>query len=335
MMQSKEDHLQLINGYLNGTLSHAEKLNLEYLLQDDPGFADAFSRACKFELLLEKQFVESAAAREFDSPTSLQRSVPFGSRRWAMMALASAAAVFCLAVLSPWNRNGSSTAYAATAELHRIIETCLKTNDQSYHLRVLEAPIAKRSEKKRTRPEDRRPPKPSLDEAVLHVRDGRQFVLIRKMPLGEVFVTGSNGVHSWAVRPAGPVRVSSDLTRFSHDLPGHEHSFPLLNIAEGLHELEQAYALNISTEKNNGIVDDSEQWIVATQRSTGHKGPKRVEIKYNIARGQISCLRFIEMPYGPDRIPVLELECVQTQNLPQDFFDHTSHHAPDRSVEIE
>ncbi len=45
-------------------------------------------------------------------------------------------------------------------------------------------------------------------------------------------------------------------------------------------------------------------------------------------------MRFVQMSYGPDRL-ALRLSLVNENELPLDFFEHTSHHAPDRNVETE
>ncbi len=75
------------------------------------------------------------------------------------------------------------------------------------------------------------------------------FVLQRKLDNEQQFVTGSNGKVSWAVRPDGAVRVSSDLTRFNRDVPGHEHDMPLSNLHDGLEQLQTAYDVQVLPEE--------------------------------------------------------------------------------------
>jgi hypothetical protein len=130
----------------------------------------------------------------------------------------------------------------ASTELRRLIAAQETQLIRTYRIAVEDLPSVRR---RRRVGSTERPPKPPLDGAVLHVRPGNQFVLIRTLPSGEKFVTGSNGRTSWAVRPDGPVRFSTDLTRFNHDLPGHEHGFPLLEIKRGLSQLSQAYDVQL------------------------------------------------------------------------------------------
>ncbi len=57
------------------------------------------------------------------------------------------------------------------------------------------------------------------------------------------------------------------------------------------------------------------------------RGPQRVEIAYDSKSGRILGMRFVQMPYGPDRLD-LRLSLVDENDLPVSFFEHSSHHAP-------
>ena len=45
-------------------------------------------------------------------------------------------------------------------------------------------------------------------------------------------------------------------------------------------------------------------------------------------------MRFVEMPYGPERL-TLRLTLAEERSLGADFFRHQSHHDPERVVEEE
>lgn len=171
---------------------------------------------------------------------------------------------------------------------------------------------------------------------MLHVRGGGQFVLVRKTADGRPFVTGSNGQTSWAVRPDGPVRFSSDLTRFNRDLPGHEHSMPLSNIHEGLERLREAFDVQLLPVESGdeANIDDEPSRLIVAVKKRGFRGPKRVEVTYSVRSGLIRQMRFVEMPYGPARL-TLRMTLVEEQPLGEAFFDHQSHHDADRTVEEE
>lgn len=185
-------------------------------------------------------------------------------------------------------------------------------------------------------PEERRPPKPAMDNALLHVRGGHQFVLVRTTATGELFLTGSNGRSSWAIRPDGPVRVSSDRTSFSRDLPGHEQSMALTDTEEALQTLRKAYdiqVLPVETAPDDTSRSESSRLLVAVKKP-GNRGPKRVEITYVVNTGRILQMRFVEMPYGPESL-TLRLTLTDESDLGPSFFEHTFHHAPERAVEYE
>lgn len=175
---------------------------------------------------------------------------------------------------------------------------------------------------------------PPLKEAVLHVRDGRQFVLVRQTPEGHPFVTGCNGKVSWLVRPDGPVEVSTDLNRFSRGVPGTRHSVPRINIQEGLEGLQADYDIRVeSAETHEAAGSGSLKLLTATRREVTHKGPARVEITYEDHSGFIQQMRFVDMPHFHQGSVTMLLKFVEARNLDTSFFDHESHHEPGRHIE--
>ncbi|MFO1021775.1 MAG: hypothetical protein U0903_13910 [Planctomycetales bacterium] len=262
------------------------------------------------------------------------RSLVF--RKFRSLAILSTVLTFTVISFVFWQGPGSSKLSAASRELSRLIELNEKGEDRTYKITV----------EKRSREEGRgsshvaelrRPPKPPMNDAVLHVRPGHQFVLERKTELDTPFITGSDGKTSWSVRAEGPVRVSNDLTRFHRDLPGHEYQMPLINLEQGLGQLREAYDIRIE-EKIAGPAEQSDsargdRTLAATKRR-GFRGPRQVEIDYSSESGQIREIRFIDMPYGPERL-TLRLTLVAEKNLGSKFFEHQSHHPADRRVEYE
>lgn len=245
------------------------------------------------------------------------------------------AASLVFAVL--WRGLGESSASAAVVELNRIITANAQPRDRTYRITVEEVALPVRRDDRAESPERRRPPKPPMEGARLQVRGGQQFVLVRTTTEGLPFVTGSNGQTSWAVRPDGPVRFSSDLTRFSHDLPGNEHSMPLNSIPDGLERLRAAYdvqLLPVDSADDEASPDAEPSRLLVAVKKPGFRGPKRVEITYSIRSSLIRQMRFVEMPYGPERL-TLRMTLVDERQLGANFFDHESHHAPDRTVEEE
>ncbi|MFN7737448.1 MAG: hypothetical protein ACK5O8_15130 [Pirellula sp.] len=330
-----------INRYLDGGLNSEELAQVSSRLVAEPEFADQLVRACWMDSLLEEHF--AVAAAESSIPTDAlaswegsgasvaSRSAPvrWGERvrvrRWAMLAALAASVL----VMLFWFMPSRGAASAVAKELQRISQRTASAPDREFSIRVAAQAGAKRRGRYPVQAEEARPPKPSLDGAKLFVRGGRQFVLMRRMENDEWFITGSDRSSSWAIRPGSPVRVSDDLTRFYRDLPGHEHAVPLWNIDEGASILVDAYHLSLEP------ASETTMKLIAVKRSKQARGPFRFEIDYRADTGDIEYLRFYDMPYGPDHIPLLEMELVDSELLAPEFFSHEFHHAADRPVEPE
>jgi hypothetical protein len=336
-----DNQAELIQGYLDDSLTTEQHQTLTQWIQADDAHAHAFAT----EVLLHDR-LHSIADTELSNKSAVSdpadelielRNAPAVARRSRMLiGMATAVCLLLFSGLLVWQYAGSNTLSAAEVELNRLISASSRLPDQTFVIAVEESILpAKEAEKF---PADRqRPPKPSLDGALLYVRGQNQFVLQRKLKDNQFFVTGCNGQTSWAVQPKGPVRVSSDLTRFNHDVPGHEHSMPLNNLHDGLEQLRVAYEINVlpvEQVEDEGLNNSEPNRLLVAVKKPGLRGPKRVEISYAAISGQIRQIRFMGMPYGPERLTV-RMTWVDGQQQSPDFFDHESHHDPMRTVEYE
>ena len=332
------DNRELIDGYLDEALTADQQEELSAWIKANSEHARIFAEA----MLLHDRLRNTLSTAE--SPDAILPSLTIESPRgwlggsWLMSSLTrttAAAAVLILGLATLWFSIGTQTASAAIRELDRIIVNSMKSKDRTFDI-VVEDITTDRRGKRSARPESQRPPKPPLDGASLYVRSGNQFVLIRKTQDGLPFVTGCDGKQSWAINTRGPVRVSPDVHRFDHDLPGHETSVPLTNLNEGLQQLKRAYDLTFSAlgpeEYQTGDGHEARQLIAV--KKPKERGPQRVEIVYDATTGCILRMRFVQMPYGPDRLD-LRLSLVSEEELSSGFFEHTSHHTPDRKIEVE
>ena len=337
------DPRQLIDGYLDETLSSDEHELLNRWLKAAPENAQQLAQATRLHDRLRREHLAlavmpSSHGRQTvgdwpDDSHSLARVATRNSRRIRSLATSAAIVAAMLLVAVLWRGFGESSASAAVVELNRIIAANAQSTDRTYQITLEETASPQRRGERSESPESGRPPKPSMEGAVLHVRGGGQFVLVRKTADGRPFVTGSNGQSSWAVRPDGPVRFSADLTRFNRDLPGHEHSMPLSNIRDGLERLREAYDVQLLPVENadEASVDDEPSRLIVAVKKHGFRGPKRVEVTYSMHSGLIRQMRFVEMPYGSERL-TLRMTLVEEQPLGDEFFDHQSHHDADREV---
>ncbi len=343
----------LIDGYLDDVLTPEQHEELSTWIKASPENARTFAAAVMLHDRLRNEMVISgerlgvsppcrSAVDEFvgengETVTRRADAQPLASAVTrhrsvrSLFVLLSTTALICIASVLFFKSFGDSPTLAAASELKRLIESNAHTMDRTYHITVEETAQLRRGLRGPS-PEDGRPPKAPMDGATLCVRDGQKFVLSRITDAGP-FVTGSNGKVSWAVRPDGPVRYSKDLNRFNRDLPGHEHDMPLVNIHDGLERLREAYDVQLLP------VEDGESYELATRllvaiRHHKERGPKRVEISYEVESGLIFQMRFIEMPYGPESL-TLRLTLLSEESLDEHFFDHESHHDASRRVEVE
>ncbi len=333
---------QLIDGYLDETLSVGEQGVLNCWLKESPQNAQEFAQAILLHDRLRGEHLALAAMpRSHSRQTvgnfpadahSLARVTTI--RRFAATAATLLASMILLVVL--WKSIGDTPVSAAVVEINRLIAANLSAPDRTYRIDVEEQAAISKRELPDDAPERSRPAKPPIDRAVLHVRSGGLFVLIRQTADGQPFVTGSNGKISWAVKPDGSVRSSADLSRFHRDVPGHEHAMPLININVGLEQLREAYDVQLLPIQNpdDPAAELEPSCLIVAVRKRGFRGPQRVEVTYSVRSGLIRQMRFVEMPYGPERL-TLRMTLVDEQSLGADFFDHESHHGSDRIVEKE
>jgi hypothetical protein len=338
------DPREFIDGYFDDTLTVEQHEALSEWIKANQENARIFANATllhdhlrdSFAIVDEEHsnFTLPQEVKEKGSNIALAR--PREDNRVLFWRTTAAAAVLIAGLITglatTWFSVGTSTASAAIRELDRIIVNSMRSKDRTYEIVVEDITTDRRGKGL----ESQRPPKPPLDGATLHVRSGNQFVLLRKTQQGLPFITGSNGKQSWSINSRGPVRVSSDIHRFDHDLPGHETSVPLTNLHEGLQQLKYAYDLTFSTlgPEEYRPQDGHEARLLIAVKKPKERGPQRVEIVYDSITGGIMRVRFVQMPYGPDRLD-LRLSLLSEEELPANFFEHTSHHAPDRKVETE
>lgn len=336
-----EDIQSLLHGYLDDSLTDDQFAVLNQWLKASPDNAVELAQLALLHDHLRSGIVsvDDSAESEVISlplvngqqapPASQKKNPP--SRFWWF-----AAGVAILSLGLGWIALGQSTALAAARELDRIIATSLRSLDREYEIIVEHVSTPPRRNPMNETIDVSRPTKPSLSNARLYVREKNQFVLVRYAENGSEFITGSNGTMSWAVKENGPVRQSNDLSRFSRDLPGHETSIPLTNIYEGLEHLKQSYTIQISPlgPEEYDTSDRKQYRMLVAVKKPKVRGPQRVEIAYEATSGSIQHFRFIQMPYGPQRLD-LRLTLKSESPLAPRFFDHESHHTPNRYVETE
>lgn len=328
-----------IDGYLDDALTPEQHAALQLWIKADPQHAKIFAEAALLHDRLQNAIAADSSVLQLPELRHPKNSLAPRERSFSSFSVWSVAASVAVLLAGGallWFSSGPSTASDAFRELDRIIIRSMQWKDRTYDIVVEHIDSPARRESRAARQEMQRPPKPPLDGATLHLRQGNQFVLIRTTTDGLPFITGSNGQQSWAVNTRGSVKVSSDVHHFDRDLPGHETSIPLANLHEGLEQLKRSYHLQFSSlgpEEYETREGEDVRLLVAVKRPKV-RGPQRVEITYDSKNGRILSMRFVQMPYGPDRLD-LRLSLLNESELPIDFFEHSRHHSPDSLLELE
>lgn len=326
------DWNQQINRYLDDELTTAELPEFQEWLLSDENHRTQFAEVALLHNQLHGHMLARTAIEsvEIQDPVVVAKSS--SSAWWVSRRLAPFVAIAGTLLLMLLFWRGDTVVIAAQAELEKVIAANQLTEDRTYVLEVEYNDLG--GARQRRRPSDeQRPPKPPLNGARLFVRGNHQFVLQRVLANGDTFLTGCDGVSSWSVPHKGPVRVSSDPQEFNRDVPGHEYSMSLCQLDVALKQLNIAYDILVSPQEQVDKSSDeveATRLLVATKRK-GYRGPQRVEITYQQNSRLIEQIRFIDMPYGEDRLTV-RMSLTDLTPLSQDFFQHTAHHAPERKV---
>lgn len=297
---------ELINRYLDDCGSLAE----EFILQQALLSSEATRR-----LFVSYARLHDAMQQQSQLPM-LNTILPKPAKqfRWRQLLFTSGFAVMMVVLLGLWW--GNANELNAATELERLIQQSTTLGDRTYFIKNLDA-----------KPEVTEERKPPIDGAILHVRYPDQYVLIRAFEDGRQFITGSDGIKSWAIPPNGNVRVSHDPLRFRGPVPGQQHGIPFADLRTDLLQLRDAYTVTLSP-----LLEDNQPRLLAIKKSPEYRGPNRVEISYVPESGIIRQIVFDGMPKargGPNRLLVKLLD---QREQAADFFQHQTHHTVDRRV---
>jgi|JI9StandDraft_1071089.scaffolds.fasta_scaffold00076_7 hypothetical protein len=326
------DRNQQISHYLDDELTAAELSDLQEWLLADASHREEFATIALLHNQLHGHLSARVAMDTVEPENLVQVEKSNATVRGFSLRLAPVIAIAGALLLMFLFWRGDNAAVAAHAELEKVIAANQLTDDRTYLLQVETNEIG--GARQRRKPNDeQRPPKPPLNGARLCVRGNHKFVLQRSLENGDTFLTGCDGVSSWSVPQKGAVRVSSDPQEFNRDVPGHEYSMSLCQLDDALKQLSIAYEIFVvPSEETDAASDELEatRLLVATKRK-GFRGPRRVEITYQQKSRLLEQIRFIDMPYGEDRMTV-RMSLIDLTPLPNNFFQHDAHHTPDRKV---
>jgi hypothetical protein len=330
------DPHEMIDAYLDDVLPPESVSELAHWIRANEENAREFAAAVRLHDRLRDELMAAAIQASGPERKRLETRASGGWAAWRRTALTGVAASIIASLALWWTLSGSPAA-AAAVELNRIIAAAAGVTDRTYRLSLEEVAAGRPPAATSDRPELKRPPKQPLDNATLTVGSGHRFVLVRTTRDGQPFVTGSDGHESWAVRPDGPVLFSRDPAHFGRDVPGHEHGMSLIDLNEALNQLRAAYEIRVlpveQAESGNASPSEATRLLVGVKKPA-QLGPLRVEVTYVVATGRIVQMRFIDMPYGPDRVTI-RLTMENEDSRGDAFYTHATHHTADRAVEEE
>lgn len=298
---------------LDGELSRDEQVIINEALRSDPAALEAYCRQMRMHALLAWR----AGAGASIAPDAGEKVVAFSARprflgwaSWAAAALVMFGVIFFAFAPKP-----------ATAAVNRMIEA-MQRGDRSYTISVLKGDARMAMHNGRTL---------TYEGAILHVRDARQFVLLRPIIEGGSRITGSDGVVNWDIIGDGPVKISRDLKRFRGGLPGDQQDAPFLDLAGHLTGLKSGYDIRLSVVPE----EPSHARLTAVKKSGEVRGPHEMDFTFRRASGVIVALELRGLPRAKGGPETLHLALTGEAPLPADFFTHTPHHEPDRRVQDE
>uniref|UniRef100_A0A7C2K1G8 Uncharacterized protein n=1 Tax=Schlesneria paludicola TaxID=360056 RepID=A0A7C2K1G8_9PLAN len=240
-------------------------------------------------------------------------------RRW-LATLATVAAVVVVGFVLRNNLNPKAT---ATAAVSTALEQASSSADRAYQLttslRLLDGETRDLT-------------------ADLWVRGGGNYVLRQDAPLGDAFL-GSNGVEHWVVPAVGPVLVGTEPGLAEQWLLREKLASPFLQLTSILERMQHRYTLRLGEAGElTTSADGQPVWCTLV---IGEKQDLADVLAPDVIRlwtaRQSGIAQQVEMTWNrPDDQPGVVRVVFRLQptpaDLPENWYDHAAHHAPDRRV---
>lgn len=310
---------RLEHAALDGELSPEDAVRFSHEIASDAARAADFACLAMLHDALERELNAAVEGRTIARRT--RSAARF--RRFAAVAAALA-----LATGLGWIALRTTPEASASEVVARLVAAA-RSGDRTYFVRSIDdtRKPARTAERQRgARPQPK--PTPSIDGAILYVREPNLYVLARVDETGAETLTGCDGSRAWIVPAKGPVRVSADPKRFSGALPGSQQGIVFVDPHVDLAELARSYELRLVP----AAAPDDLARIEGTRRSDARGGPKRIEISYEESSALIRTIRLENLPQARGGPRTVEFELIDDARLGEGFFLHTSHHDASRVV---
>lgn len=267
------------------------------------------------------QVISSASQADgtaLNAPASTRRRDKRISQ-WVQKFAAIAALVFM--AVAVWSlTNSPSTAVAA---INRMITALSGPGDRTYHIQMEDLP-----ERNRHRPKDEPGslPKPGLDDATLHLRDGQQYVLVRHDPQGGLIYDGYDGRQSWRVRNGRVAETRQGLGAGGIPMPPIMANIPFTDLQSTLQAIQGNYTLE--KQDNAGLPDSNTKLlhVLVRRNSRWVKGPETIEIWADQESALPQRIVFDDAKVQGNETPCrISLDLTSQTKLPGNWFSAESH----------
>ncbi len=312
---------ELVLRYLHGVASDAERSELAGMLREDDNCRVRFIRHTVQHAMLCGEAQAGSLATDkvvyFEQLAATSSRRPWPRRAWLAVAAAAAMSLTTVLLLRP------SDAMAALEKVAQVAEQALT---RCYAVRVLEPGDASQL------PEGRGPYPPSshLEGAVLWMKGPGKFALKQQLPNGETRLFGGDQQGSWTMRGTGPVRVSPDPTRFGRATFSAGGEVAFLDVRTQLSQIRSDYELSWLPDATDGT-----RRLLASRQRPASGGPKEIELWFDPSEAVLRRMILRQLPKGQGGPRSLELSLLSVDPLPDEYFRHEYHHAPDRPVILE
>ena len=291
---------------LDGTISEEDREALNERLRTDAAARAEFAQQMQLHALLSWR----AGAIPVTTPKA---KAPVWRSTWQWAGWAAAAALvisFTLLLVSP---------NPAAAAVSQIIAAWEQAMDRTYTISVLAGDAWQPLKDGR---------QVGYEGATLHLRGRSAFVLVRPLNQGGQVITGSDGSTNWDIRGKGPVRVSTDMSRFRGGIPGEYQNLPFLDLGSLFQSLAEDYDLTVDEVGD----DPALQRLSAQKRNRDQRGLPRIEFLFHKETGKVVKMELRDLPEEKGGPRAVSLTLSSESAFPADFFSHHAHHEPEREV---
>jgi len=276
------------------------------LLHDEQA---AIHRRERVERVL-RSIEESSSAPKLITPGPSRRPMIYPWSRRGAMALAAmmliAVGIFVIAY----------RASPALASASDILNSLAQPGDRTFRIHVEPSDAAQTSHH-------------GLDRAMLYLRDGRAFVLIRYAFSGGEVVDGYDGRQSWRVRRGEVVETKGGPGAGGIPVPQLMAEMPFVDLSQTLRRVREDYIVEGFAAGAAYTGGRSLSHLLARRKSPAVRGPETIEIWADARTGAPQRIVFDQAKFQGSTEPRrLIFEMISVAGLPEGWFKAGAHVAP-------